>query len=129
MHMLLARAGPRQRRSLGLQAGACAASRETAFASVPIGLSRLKGLVRGEGAKPYPRCPSRSYASAHVTLVQAFTDRLIRILKDTEKALRHYESSDRIELYPQVITAAAEVLELSPRYLKSVVFIHLSAWH
>jgi hypothetical protein len=36
--------------------------------------------------------------------------------------------SEQIELYPQVITAAAEVLGISPRYLKSVVFIHLSAW-
>jgi len=39
-----------------------------------------------------------------------------------------YEGSGRIELYLPVITAAAEVLSLSPRYLKSVVFIHLSTW-
>jgi CobQ/CobB/MinD/ParA nucleotide binding domain len=46
----------------------------------------------------------------------------------TQGLLGAYEVSGRIELYPQVITAAAEVLGLSPRYLKSVVFIHLSAW-
>ena len=46
----------------------------------------------------------------------------------TQGLLGAYEASHRIELYPQVITAAAEVLGLSPRYLKSVVFIHLSAW-
>src|SRR5271165_3613593 len=39
-----------------------------------------------------------------------------------------YEASGRIELYPHVIGAAAEVLSVSPRYLKSIVFIHLSAW-
>ena len=39
-----------------------------------------------------------------------------------------YDDSDRIELYPNVITAAAEVLGISPRHLKSLVFIHLSAW-
>jgi len=42
--------------------------------------------------------------------------------------LGSYEASGRIELFPQVITAAAEVLGISPRYLKSVVFIHLSTW-
>ncbi len=46
----------------------------------------------------------------------------------TQGLLGGYEVSGRIELYPQVITAAAEVLGLSPRYLKSVVFIQLSAW-
>jgi hypothetical protein len=46
----------------------------------------------------------------------------------TQGLLGNYEASDRIELYPQVITAAAEVLGISPRYLKSVVFIHLSVW-
>ena len=42
--------------------------------------------------------------------------------------LGNYEAAGRIELYPQVITAAAEVLAISPRYLKSVLFIHLSTW-
>ncbi|MGA2145282.1 MAG: hypothetical protein ABSH49_09990 [Bryobacteraceae bacterium] len=46
----------------------------------------------------------------------------------TQGLLGSYEASDRIELYPQVITAAAEVLGVAPRYLKSVVFIHLSTW-
>jgi hypothetical protein len=46
----------------------------------------------------------------------------------TQGFLGSYEASGRIELYPRVITAAAEVLGISPRYLKSVVFIHLWAW-
>jgi hypothetical protein len=46
----------------------------------------------------------------------------------TQGLLGAYEGSGRIELYAPVITAAAEVLGLSPRYLKSVVFIHLSVW-
>jgi len=46
----------------------------------------------------------------------------------TQGLLGAYGGSGRIELYPPVITAAAEVLGLSPRYLKSVVFIHLSTW-
>jgi hypothetical protein len=39
-----------------------------------------------------------------------------------------YDASGRLELYPAVITAAAEVLGVSSRYLQSVVFIHLSVW-
>ena len=46
----------------------------------------------------------------------------------TQGLLGTYEASGRIDMYPRVITAAAEVLGISPRYLKSVVFIHLSAW-
>ena len=46
----------------------------------------------------------------------------------TQGLLGDYEGSGRIELYTPVITAAADVLGLSSRYLKSVVFIHLSAW-
>lgn len=46
----------------------------------------------------------------------------------TEGLLGAYEGAGRIELYPAVIAAAAEVLGLSPRHLQSVVFIHLSAW-
>ena len=42
--------------------------------------------------------------------------------------LGSYEPSGHIDLYPRVITAAAEVLGIPPRYLKSVVFIHLSVW-
>lgn len=42
--------------------------------------------------------------------------------------LGSYELSGRIELYPQLIVAAADVLGISPRHLKSVVFIHLSVW-
>ena len=42
--------------------------------------------------------------------------------------LGSYEPSGNIDLYPRVITAAAEVLGIPPRYLKSVVFIHLSVW-
>jgi hypothetical protein len=46
----------------------------------------------------------------------------------TQGLLGSYDPSGRIELHPQVIEAASEVLGLSPRHLKSVVFIHLSAW-
>jgi hypothetical protein len=46
----------------------------------------------------------------------------------TQGLLGSYKGSGRIELYAPVITAAAEVLGLSSRHLKSVVFIHLSAW-
>lgn len=46
----------------------------------------------------------------------------------TQGLLGSYEASGRIDLYQPMITAAAEVLGLSPRYLKSVVFIHLAAW-
>jgi hypothetical protein len=46
----------------------------------------------------------------------------------TQGLLGNYDVSGRLELFPAVIAAAAEVLELSPRYLKSVVFIHLSTW-
>jgi hypothetical protein len=42
--------------------------------------------------------------------------------------LGSYEPSGNIDLYPRVITAAAEALGIPPRYLKSVVFIHLSVW-
>ena len=42
--------------------------------------------------------------------------------------LGFYDASGHLVLYPSVITAAAEVLGVSPRYLKSVVFIHLSVW-
>ena len=46
----------------------------------------------------------------------------------THGLLGSYTSSGRIELYVTVIESAAEVLAISPRYLKSIVFIHLSAW-
>jgi len=46
----------------------------------------------------------------------------------TQGLLGDYEGSGRIELYTPMITSVAEVLGLSSRYLKSVVFIHLSAW-
>jgi cellulose biosynthesis protein BcsQ len=42
--------------------------------------------------------------------------------------LGSYDASGHIELYPSVITAAAEVLGQSPRHLKSLVFMHLSVW-
>ena len=41
--------------------------------------------------------------------------------------LGDYEMTGRLVLYSKVIGAAAELLGVSPRYLKSVVFIHLSA--
>ena len=46
----------------------------------------------------------------------------------TQGLLGAYEASGEILLYPRVITAAAEVLGISPRFLKSVVFIQLWVW-
>ena len=46
----------------------------------------------------------------------------------TQGLLGSYEPSGRIELYQRVIAAVAEILGVSPRFLKSVVFIHLSTW-
>lgn len=46
----------------------------------------------------------------------------------THGLLGSYAPSGRIELYVRVIESAAEVLGLSPRHLKSIVFMHLSAW-
>lgn len=46
----------------------------------------------------------------------------------THGLLGSYEPSGRIELYVPVIDSAAEILGISPRHLKSVVFIQLSAW-
>jgi hypothetical protein len=42
--------------------------------------------------------------------------------------LGDYEPSGRLVLYPAVIAAAAEVLGVAERHLKSIVFIHLSTW-
>jgi hypothetical protein len=47
---------------------------------------------------------------------------------NTHGLLGDYGGPDRIELYGPLIAAAAEVLKISPRYLKSIVFIQLSAW-
>ena len=46
----------------------------------------------------------------------------------TRGLLGDYEASGYIKLYTPVIAASADVLGLPSRYLKSVVFIHLSAW-
>lgn len=46
----------------------------------------------------------------------------------THGLLGSYDSSGRVDLYVPVIDSAAEVLGLSPRHLKSVVFIQLLAW-
>jgi hypothetical protein len=40
----------------------------------------------------------------------------------------NYEPASQIDLYVTVIDAAADVLGISPRHLKNVVFIQLSAW-
>jgi hypothetical protein len=42
--------------------------------------------------------------------------------------LGSYDPAGRIDLYVTVIDAAADLLAVSPRHLKSVVFIQLSAW-
>ena len=42
--------------------------------------------------------------------------------------LGSYDHSGRVELYVPVIDSAAEVLGISPRHLKNIVFIQLSAW-
>ena len=42
--------------------------------------------------------------------------------------LGSYDPSGRVDLYVPVIDSAAEVLGMSPRHLKSVVFMQLSAW-
>lgn len=42
--------------------------------------------------------------------------------------LGSYDPTGRVELYVAVIDAAAEVLGISPRHLKTVVFMQLSAW-
>lgn len=46
----------------------------------------------------------------------------------THGLLGSYDPSGRVDLYVPVIDAAAEVLGMSPRHLKSVVFMQLSAW-
>lgn len=42
--------------------------------------------------------------------------------------LGQYDGSGGLDLYSVVINAAADVLGVSPRYLKSVAFIYLSVW-
>jgi CobQ/CobB/MinD/ParA nucleotide binding domain len=44
----------------------------------------------------------------------------------TGNLLGQYEATGRLVLYSKVIVAAAELLGVTPRFLKSVVFIHLS---
>lgn len=46
----------------------------------------------------------------------------------TQGLLGSYDASGHLKLYPAVINATAEVLGLSPRHLKSLVFMHLSVW-
>ncbi len=46
----------------------------------------------------------------------------------THGLLGSYDPSGRVDLYVAVIDATAEVLGVSPRHLKSVVFMQLSAW-
>lgn len=45
----------------------------------------------------------------------------------TEGLLGQYDSMGHIVLYSKVVVAAAELLSVAPRFLKSVVFIYLSA--
>jgi len=53
-------------------------------------------------------------------------ERLDRHQLATGGLLGQYDASGRIELYPAVIGAAAELLGVSPRSLKSVIFIHFA---
>lgn len=53
-------------------------------------------------------------------------ERLDRHQLVTGGLLGQYDATGQLVLYPKVIVAAAELLGVAPRYLKSVVFIHLS---
>jgi len=95
---------------------------EEALQEEPYRLSTLEEAKEKVGAKV------RKLLESNVGLRRRLKEVSGRRELATQGFLGSYEASGRIDLYPQVITAAAEVLGISPRYLTSVVFIHFSAW-
>lgn len=80
-----------------------------------------------EEAKQKLGTKTKKLLDSKAGLRKRLRERLERRQLVTRGLLGHYDATGRLELYPNVIGAAAELLGLVPRYLKSVVFIHLSA--
>lgn len=68
----------------------------------------------------------KKQATSAAGLRRRLRERLDRHQLAAGGLLGQYDTSGRIELYPAVIGAAAELLGVSPRSLKSVVFIHFA---
>jgi hypothetical protein len=69
----------------------------------------------------------RKRATSVASLRRRLRERLDRLQLAAGGLLGQYDMSRRIVLYPAVIGAAADLLGVSPRSLKSVVFIHFAA--
>ena len=69
---------------------------------------------------------ARKQVTSTAGLRRRLRERLDRRQLAAGGLLGHYDAAGRIELYPAVIGAAAELLGVSPRSLKSVVFIHFA---
>jgi hypothetical protein len=69
---------------------------------------------------------SQKRLTATADLQNRLQQRLDRRELVTMDLLGQYDMAGRLVLYSNVIIAAAELLGVAPRYLKSVVFIHLS---
>lgn len=68
----------------------------------------------------------RKQATSSSGLRRRLRERLDRHQLAAGGLLGQYDAAGRIELYPSVIGATAELLGVSPRSLKSVVFIHFA---
>ncbi|HEY7214321.1 MAG TPA: hypothetical protein VIC28_06810 [Thermoanaerobaculia bacterium] len=91
-------------------------------------LGREARWFRGtlEEAKEKIGDKGRKQATSSSGLRRRLRERLDRHQLAAGGFLGQYDASGRIELYPAVIGAAAELLGVSPRALKSVVFIHFA---
>jgi hypothetical protein len=91
-------------------------------------LGREAWYFRGtlEEAKEKIGDKGRKQATSSSGLRRRLRERLDRHQLAAAGLLGQYDASGRIELYPAVIGAAAELLGVSPRSLKSVVFIHFA---
>lgn len=69
---------------------------------------------------------ARKQVTSAASLRRRLRERLDRHQLSAGGLLGQYDAAGRIELYPSVITAAAELLGISSRFLKSVVFIHFA---
>jgi hypothetical protein len=79
-----------------------------------------------EEAKAKLSDKARKQVTSAASLRRRLRERLDRHQLTTGGLLGQYDTASRIELYPSVIGAAAELLGISPRSLKSVVFIHFA---
>lgn len=79
-----------------------------------------------EEAKTKLTDKARKQVTSAASLRRRLRERLDRHQLVTGGLLGQYDTAGRIELYPSVIVATAELLSVAPRFLKSVVFIHFA---